>query len=255
MANFIYMTKAKWKEICDEIRKKTKYTGNMTAEEARQKIAEITGAGITIDEIVEGTSLLNERGTNIETNVTKVVPAALYKTNIESFKGPNIKYIGERAFYGCEYLAHLDLPKLYQTYEYAFAEATDLRGYFEFPNLEYVGDYTFRGSAVGIVNIPKARYLNEGSFYSCYRLVAVEVGDNISIIDKDVFKDCYDIEALVINATEPPSLNGELGGNFDSSGAYIYVPSGSIEAYKDYEIWRDYGDNIKPISEYTRPSI
>lgn len=255
MADFIYMTKKKWIEICDEIRKKTKYTRNMTAEEARQKIAEITGTGITVDEIVGGTSILHQRGTNVETNATEVVPGALYKTSIESFKGPNIKYIGERAFYGCEYLAKLDLPKLYQTFQYAFAEATDLRGYFEFPNLEYVGDYTFSGSAVGIVNLPKARYLNVGSFSGCYKLVAVEVGDGVSVIDKDVFKDCYDIEALVINATEPPSLNGELGGNFDNHSAYIYVPSGSIEAYKDYEIWRDYGDNIKPISEYTRPSI
>lgn len=256
MANFVYMTKAKWIEICNEIREKTKYTKTMTAEEARQKIAEITSGGITIDEIIKGKTPLHATGATVETDVDRVYPGALYQSKVKSFKGVNVKYVGERAFYGCEDLTTLDLPKLYTSYQYAFYGLLYLRGFVEFPEFAYIGDFTFSKSGIGIISLPKARYVNEGTFAGCNKLIAVELGASVTIIRKNVFDGCSNVKALVVNTKEPPSLNEKLGGAFESSSAsFIYVPDASVEAYKKYGKWKNYATKIKPISQYTRPSI
>ena len=93
------------------------------------------------------------------------------------------------------------------------------------------------------------------AFYWQIELTTVVLPDTIQSVEKGAFDRCYNLENLVICATMPPSVEGDLFVAIESSNDYwntkphknfaIFVPDGSIETYKN-TVWGKY--NIQPIS-------
>ena len=50
-------------------------------------------------------------------------------------------------------------------------------------------------------------------------------------------------------ASEPPSVGDNLFGNTENENLYIYVPSGSVNAYKIADGWSDYANRIQAIPD------
>jgi len=57
------------------------------------------------------------------------------------------------------------------------------------------------------------------------------------------FSNCSGLTGMTINATTPPTLGNSV---FANTNFPIYVPAGSVEAYKT--AWSEYADRIQAIS-------
>lgn len=53
---------------------------------------------------------------------------------------------------------------------------------------------------------------------------------------------------IICRAIVPPTLNTSLG--YNGIPKAIYVPDISVNAYKAADVWKNYSQYIKPLSEY-----
>jgi hypothetical protein len=85
--------------------------------------------------------------------------------------------------------------------------------------------------------------IGEMAFNQCYNITAITVGSGVTTIGNFAFGGCEELQGITINATVPPSL-GFLP--FDNTNdCAIYVPSGSVNAYKS--AWTDVSSRIQAI--------
>ena len=82
-------------------------------------------------------------------------------------------------------------------------------------------------------------------FSFCKSLKRVTLPYTITKIATYAFWSCYALEAVICNATTPPTL--EDRAFYGVNNVIIYVPQGSVEAYKSAEYWCRY--TIKAIEE------
>lgn len=116
-------------------------------------------------------------------------------------------------------------------------------------SLEDLSGYSaFIRTALEEINLPNITRIGPLCFRECHKLVKVELGDKISFIDTQAFYSCKNLTHFIVRATIPPSINDDVF--YDSSNVSIYVPYGSVEAYKTATGWIEYADRIKPLSEY-----
>lgn len=151
----------------------------------------------------------------ISNNVTIISEKAFYDCiNLENVSfGDHVTQIGEKAFELCEGIKTIDLPNSLQT--------------------------------IGI-----------GAFRQCKSLKNVDLGSGILDIYKQAFEGCVNISSVTCLATIPPKMHSGMSNwvneykvfeQVDCSTIPLYVPVGSIDAYKAADQWKDFGDNIKPI--------
>ena len=73
------------------------------------------------------------------------------------------------------------------------------------------------------------------------------IGSGVTAINSYLFYNNAYMRSLTIKATTPPTIGDYLLGG-ESSIEYIYVPSESVNIYKEAEGWSDYADIIQAIS-------
>ena len=84
------------------------------------------------------------------------------------------------------------------------------------------------------------------AFAYCSGLTSVTIGSGVTSIGSNAFYDCSSLASVTIEATTPPTLGGYVfTGN--PNGWKIYVPSGSVEAYKAASGWSTYTSRIQAI--------
>lgn len=132
----------------------------------------------------------------------------------------NILEIGESAFYGCSSLKNIDIPDKVTEIGYsAFADCSSLRS------------VTFeKGSQL--------KYMVEGVFCDCEALTSIEIPASVEMIDMYY---CINLANIYCYPSIPPILNDFRCKNF-----VLYVPSQSLEAYKNSS-WSEYYSSIKTI--------
>ena len=132
----------------------------------------------------------------------------------------NILEIGESAFYGCSSLKNIDIPdKVTEIGDSAFRRCSSLRS------------VTFeKGSQL--------KYMVEGVFCDCEALTSIEIPASVEMIDMYY---CINLANIYCYPSIPPILNDFRCKNF-----VLYVPSQSLEAYKNSS-WSEYYSSIKTI--------
>lgn len=132
----------------------------------------------------------------------------------------NILEIGESAFYGCSSLKNIDIPD----------KVTEI-GYSAFGNCSSLRSVTFeKGSQL--------KYMVEGVFCDCEALTSIEIPASVEMIDMYY---CINLANIYCYPSIPPILNDFRCKNF-----VLYVPSQSLEAYKNSS-WSEYYSSIKTI--------
>lgn len=132
----------------------------------------------------------------------------------------NILEIGESAFYGCSSLKNIDIPD----------KVTEI-GYSAFYNSSSLRSVTFeKGSQL--------KYMVEGVFCDCEALTSIEIPASVEMIDMYY---CINLANIYCYPSIPPILNDFRCKNF-----VLYVPSQSLEAYKNSS-WSEYYSSIKTI--------
>ena len=79
-------------------------------------------------------------------------------------------------------------------------------------------------------------------FFICKGLKSIIIDENIVAIDQDAFWSCNKLEYVIIKSSTPPTLGS--GAFEDTNNCPIYVPSGSVQAYKTASGWSVYADRI-----------
>ena len=93
----------------------------------------------------------------------------------------------------------------------------------------------------------KCNAISADTFIGRTELSRVEIADTVTSIGIGAFAYCSGLTNVTINATTPPTLAGDVFGNTNET-FIIYVPSGSVNAYKTASVWSDYADRIQPIT-------
>jgi hypothetical protein len=90
--------------------------------------------------------------------------------------------------------------------------------------------------------------LNYGTFSYCTSLTSIKIPGTVTKIDRRCFTGCTSLESVILASTEPPTLDSTSFQ--DLTSVVFYVPDVSVNAYKAADIWCDYADRIKAVSEY-----
>ena len=99
------------------------------------------------------------------------------------------------------------------------------------------------------------------TFENNINLTSVTIPSSINSIGESAFAGCSNLKSIIVNWTEPLNLSAPAaarglmtrsGGSsifegVDKDNCVLYVPDGSVDAYKAAEVWKDF-KNIKPIS-------
>ncbi len=85
--------------------------------------------------------------------------------------------------------------------------------------------------------------IREYTFSYVYGLHTITLPSTITTIDYNAFLRCYNLTTLYCKAVTPPTLGD---GAFDeiSNLTTIYVPIGSINAYKEADGWKEFADKM-----------
>lgn len=174
-------------------------------------------------------------------------------TSFDEFKYfTSIKVIGNYSFSGCTELEKITIPdNVLRIAAGAFAGCEKLSDV-DFGN----GVMTIDGNAflgcsnlVSVVLPDSVKTIKEDAFKNCVSLRTVTIGDGLLNIHPDAFQSCS-LRNLTIKAEKPPILNGKRFSGV-SRHFKIWVPSDSVDRYKEASGWKDYKGIIYPIIEET----
>lgn len=163
---------------------------------------------------------------------------------------PNsVKTIGESAFMGCSAMTECSLPSGIQTIgNSAFTNSISL-AFINLPNgVTSLGDSAFRNCLnFRYINIPNSlTTIPSYCFYNCDGITDIELHSGITSIGNYAFYNCDGMYSMTLHSTVPPTIGADTLTN-TSSNLKIYVPSGSVNAYKTATNWSTYANNIYAI--------
>ena len=105
------------------------------------------------------------------------------------------------------------------------------------------------------IELPQSLTVIEHSaFEGCTQLDSILIPYNVTYIGANAFADCTSLSTVTCIAPTPPTMgqfanpsaNSEIFARVDVSNATLFVRAESIEAYKNAEQWKEFGQ-ILPI--------
>ena len=160
--------------------------------------------------------------------ISTVTPWAQYMYFIKTLIiNEGLKAIGCYAFSEYNSLASVSLPSsLTSIGQDAFSACPALTT-IEIPaNVTEIKQYAFTGSGLTSIYIPAS----------------------VTAIGSSAFHNCSSLSSVTVRATTPPTLEPYVFDN-NAAGRKIYVPNEALDAYKSAQFWKDYANDILPISE------
>jgi len=140
-----------------------------------------------------------------------------------------VKKINGHAFSSCRGVKEIDLPS----------------------TVTYIGISAFSGSALSRITLPSSlKYIGPGAFSST-NLTSIRIGAEIEYLGESSLE-CYKLESVYCESPIPlkcqssPFVDPRYYNDHIYNHATLYVPAGSIDAYRSANHWR----NFKTIKEY-----
>ena len=193
--------------------------------------------------------------------------------------------IGLSAFHDCENLVDVYIPSSVTTVEGSAFSYT--KWYDNLPDGEvYINNtlYRYKGTApentkivvkdgttriagltfwnqsnIVSIELPQSLTVIEHSaFEGCTQLDSILIPYNVTYIGANAFADCTSLSTVTCIAPTPPTMgqyanpsaNSEIFAGVDVSNATLFVRAESIEAYKNAEQWKEFGQ-ILPLQPTT----
>lgn len=179
-----------------------------------------------------------------------------YCLGLENISLPNsLMTIGQNAFYNTQWYKNQpnggvcvgnvfykykgDIP---QNTSFVIKEGTVSISPYAFVKENYHEDYSLVS-----VSIPNSvKVIGEGVFYRCRALTSIVIPDGVTTIETLAFHYCKALNSVTCKAVEPPVLGSSVFSVVPLTDATLYVPAESVEAYKNADQWKDFGQ-ILPI--------
>jgi hypothetical protein len=210
------------------------------------------------DKNVFGTNLLSNTyldGVGIMTfdgDVTSIGEKAFYGgTSIKSIIIPSsVTDIGYMAFYSCTGLESITIPNsVKSTGTLAFGRCSSLASAYIGKNITSRGEsmFAYCSSLHTVIISDGTTSIQKSEFYKCTSLTSVTIPDSVTSIGKAAFDGCSILTSVYCKPTTPPTLGGSNVFNSNTSGRRIYVPTGSVNAYKSATYWSKYASDIEGV--------
>jgi hypothetical protein len=115
-------------------------------------------------------------------------------------------------------------------------------------NPTQVGEGVFNNNySLTSIYIPNSvTSISNQAFYQCSGLTSINIPSGVTSINSWAFEGCSSLDSITVEATTPPTLGS--GAFTNTNNCPIYVPSGSVNAYKAAEYWSNYASRIQAIS-------
>lgn len=122
--------------------------------------------------------------------------------------------LGNATFYECPRLQSVELPQTIIEWE----------------------THTFQGdSALVSVNIPEGiTTIPYRTFNRCVSLQSINIPEGVTSIGEWAFFDCKALTDITLACTTPPTAGEDT---FNSYDATIHVPEGTVDSYRQHDIW------------------
>ena len=180
----------------------------------------------------------------IGNSVTTIGERAFYSCeSLTSVPIPDsVTAIGNYAFYNCDRLTSVTIPDSVTTIGgSAFSGCTNLTSVTIGNSVTTIGNSAFSwcSSLTSVTIGDSVTTIGSSAFSDCESLTSVTIPDSVTAIGSMAFDDCESLTSVYCKATTPPA-----GGASMVFLATIYIPEGSLRAYKMAEYWSDYADRI-----------
>lgn len=166
----------------------------------------------------------------------------------EAIIGDCVTSIGNYTFNECSGLTSVVIPNSVTNIgRYAFSWCTNLTNTIIPNSVTNIEDWAFMdcSSFTSIVIPNSVISIGSQGFQFCTSLTSVTIGSGITSIGENGFNRCSGLTSVTIEAILPPSLGNNAFN--DTNSCPIYVPSGSVSAYKAASGWNKYKSRIQPI--------
>ena len=167
--------------------------------------------------------------------------------NLSNVKFPEtLEIIISNAFYGCVSLTRIEIPAAVEQIEsYAFYGCENLSNVKLHEGLIGISHDAFRNCVnLNGIELPQSLKSIGGAVFSESGLFSVVIPGGVIAVGERAFKDCDELTSVTSLPLNPPQLSSNA---FDGSDCPIYVPSASLEDYRNAAGWIDYADRIKAI--------
>ena len=109
--------------------------------------------------------------------------------------------------------------------------------------INYSGDVVIPDSVTYLGYRYNVTSIGNRAFMNCGDLTSVTIPNNVTYIGYDAFYNCNNLKSITVLGETPASIDYSAFGNTWSMQTIIYVPCGTIDAYKN--AWSDYADHIQ----------
>ena len=189
---------------------------------------------------------------NIPGSVTSIGDQAFYRCSslVNANIPEGVTSIERYTFFECSKLTCISIPESVTSIEFqAFAGCSSLSSIIIPKTVTILGDGAFNGcSGLTSIIIPEGlTSIGENAFSRCSGLTGIIIPENVTSIGSSAFSSCSSLTSIIVKPGTPPTGGVYM---FDRTNyAPIYVPAGSLNAYKTAEYWSNYSDRIKAISQ------
>jgi hypothetical protein len=166
--------------------------------------------------------------------VTKLGVSAFAESGLVEANFPEVTDVGERAFQYCLSLESVNLPKVVTIGDAAFI------------NGSYYEEVQGKLSSVNLGDSLES--IGRHAFIYCSKLESLTLPAMVTYIGEQAFGSRCGIKTLTVKAITPPFVESGMFGLFEAGSIEtIYVPAGSVAAYKVASGWKEYAELITAI--------
>ena len=184
-------------------------------------------------------------------NCEKIGGKAFYQCNsLQEITLPkNLKHVGNYAFNGCNQLKEIILPSEVETISsYAFANCSNLASIQFPPSLKSIESYAFSSCGkLSSINLPGLTSISESTFYGCSNLTEVKLPSTLERIGDKAFESCSNLNKVYTYTVLPINIDQNTFTNFKATT--LYVPTQSYDNY----YWSTQWGQFKEIKEFDEP--
>ena len=184
-------------------------------------------------------------------NTITSLPKSLFSmcSGITSINIPNtVTSIGYGAFYKCSGLTSITIPDGITTIEEnTFMYCSGLTSVTIPNSVTSIGRYAFREcSGLESVTFPNGlTTIEESAFGYCSALKTITLPYSLTRIATEAFWQCTGVKSITCEAATPPTCKN-YAFEWVPKTIPVYVPAGSLEAYKEADNWKKFTD-FRPI--------